>query len=94
MMVDYDRFFMKTFVNKHSILKNLTAIYWLKTNSFLSFFFFAFAQSFHVTYETTVFLFHVQAVVEAFSKTIYVISFFNFQICVINHIHFIIVITL
>ena len=39
-------------------------------------------------------LFHVQAVVEAFSKTIYVISFFNFQICVINHIHFIIVITL
>lgn len=73
MMVDYDRFFMKTFVNKHSILKNLTAIYWLKTH---------------------VFLFHVQAVVEAFSKTIYVISFFNFQICVINHIHFIIVITL
>ena len=76
MMVDYDRFFMKTFVNKHSILKNLTASYWLKTH---------------------VFLFHVQAVVEAFSKKLSMsttLFIFNFQICVINHIHFIIVITL
>ena len=88
MMVDYDRFFMKTFVNKHSILKTSTAIYWLKTNSFLSFI----LQSLDVTYETTA-LFFCFALV--FADLVYSSAscFSIFQICVINHIHFIIVIT-